>query len=139
MVAAIGLGCMGHVLRLRPTQRCGIYCVRSEPFLVGNQRCWAEHGRRIGANELLNGDTSAYESQIFLAGASGAIGRRLAPLLGDADYEVFGTTAVKLSDSQIAALDQITAPPSLYPNWFNTNMVDDKHKEIFGTNRAEPF
>jgi len=77
--------------------------------------------------------------RIFLAGASGAIGRRLAPLLVDADYEVFGTTAVKLSDSQIAALDQITAPPSLYPNWFNTNMVDDKHKEIFGTNRAEPF
>jgi nucleoside-diphosphate-sugar epimerase len=77
--------------------------------------------------------------RIFLAGASGAIGRRLAPLLVDADYEVFGTTAVKLSDSQIAALDQITAPPSLYPNWFNTNMVDDKHKEIFGTNRAERF
>jgi len=46
---------------------------------------------------------------------------------------------VNLSHSQIAALDQITAPPSLYPNWFNTNMVDDKHKEIFGTNRAEPF
>jgi hypothetical protein len=46
---------------------------------------------------------------------------------------------VKLSDSQIAALDQITAPPSLYPNWFNANMVDDKHKEIFATNRAEPF
>ena len=77
--------------------------------------------------------------RIFLAGASGAIGRRLAPLLVDADYEVFGTTAVKLSDSQIAALDQIIAPPSLYPNWFNTNMVDDKHKEIFGTNRAELF
>jgi nucleoside-diphosphate-sugar epimerase len=77
--------------------------------------------------------------RIFLAGASGAIGRRLAPLLVDADYEVFGTTAVKLSDSQIAALDQITAPPSLCPNWFNTNMVDDKHKEIFSTNRAEPF
>ena len=77
--------------------------------------------------------------KIFLAGASGVIGRRLGLLLVEADYEVFGTTAVKLSDSQIAALDQITAPPSLYPNWFNTNMVDDKHKEIFGTNRAEPF
>ena len=50
-----------------------------------------------------------------------------------------GAIDVKLSDSQIAALDQITAPPSLYPNWFNTNMVDDKHKEIFGTNRAEGF
>jgi aryl-alcohol dehydrogenase-like predicted oxidoreductase len=50
-----------------------------------------------------------------------------------------GAIDVKLSDSQIAALAQITAPPSLYPNWFNTNMVDDKHKEIFGTNRAEPF
>ena len=39
--------------------------------------------------------------RIFLAGASGAIGRRLAPLLVDADYEVFGTTAVKLRDSQM--------------------------------------
>ena len=48
--------------------------------------------------------------KIFLAGASGVIGRRLGPLLVEADYEVFGTTAVKLSDSQIAALDQITAP-----------------------------
>ncbi len=50
-----------------------------------------------------------------------------------------GAIDVKLSDSQIAALDQITAPPSLYPNWFNSNMVDDKHKELFATNRAEPF
>jgi hypothetical protein len=82
---------------------------------------------------------SSYESENLSCRRSGVIGRRLGPLLVEADYEVFGTTAVKLSDSQIAALDQITAPPSLYPNWFNTNMVDDKHKEIFSTNRAEPF
>ena len=50
-----------------------------------------------------------------------------------------GAIDVKLSGSQIAALDQLTAPPSLYPNWFNANMVDDKHKEIFGSDRAEPF
>ncbi|WP_343714613.1 NAD(P)-dependent oxidoreductase [Inquilinus sp.] len=31
-------------------------------------------------------------SRIFLAGASGAIGRRLVPLLRDAGHEVFGTT-----------------------------------------------
>jgi len=37
---------------------------------------------------------------------------------------------VKLSDSQIAALDQITAPPSLYPNWFNTN--SDLHASCEG-------
>ena len=47
-----------------------------------------------------------------------------------------GAIDVKLSDSQIVALDQITAPPSLYPNWFNTNMVDDKHKKYLA--RIEP-
>ena len=44
---------------------------------------------------------------------------------------------MKLSDSQIAALDQITVSPNLYPNWFNANLIDARHKEIFGTNRAE--
>jgi hypothetical protein len=38
---------------------------------------------------------------------------------------------VPLSESELARLDQITAPPALYPNWFNANMVDAKHKEAF--------
>ena len=46
MVAAIGLGCMGMP-----------YAYGQRNDADGNQRCWAEHGRRIGANELLNGDT----------------------------------------------------------------------------------
>jgi nucleoside-diphosphate-sugar epimerase len=38
--------------------------------------------------------------KVFLAGASGAIGKRLVPLLHEADYEVFGTTrsAAKADD-----------------------------------------
>jgi nucleoside-diphosphate-sugar epimerase len=31
--------------------------------------------------------------KVFLAGATGAIGKRLVPLLLDAGYEVFGTTS----------------------------------------------
>jgi hypothetical protein len=46
MVAAIGLVCMGMP-----------YAYGQRNDADGNQRCWAEHGRRIGANELLNGDT----------------------------------------------------------------------------------
>ena len=36
---------------------------------------------------------------------------------------------VKLSESEIAELDAMTAPPTLYPHWFNINLVDAKHKE----------
>ena len=39
--------------------------------------------------------------KIFLAGATGAIGSRLAPLLLDAGYEVVGTTR---SETKAAAL-----------------------------------
>ncbi len=46
--------------------------------------------------------------RIFLAGASGAIGRRLAPLLVDADYEVFGTTR---SEAKVAELEGAGVKP----------------------------
>ena len=36
---------------------------------------------------------------------------------------------VKLLDSEVAALDQITAPPVQYPNWFTAATTDPKHKE----------
>jgi aryl-alcohol dehydrogenase-like predicted oxidoreductase len=36
---------------------------------------------------------------------------------------------VKLLDSEVAALDQMTAPPAQYPEWFTALTVDPKHKE----------
>jgi diketogulonate reductase-like aldo/keto reductase len=38
---------------------------------------------------------------------------------------------VELSDSQMAELDALTAPQPLYPHWFNQNLLDAKHKEVF--------
>ena len=35
---------------------------------------------------------------------------------------------LKLSGEELAELDAITAPTRLYPNWFNTNLVDPKQK-----------
>ena len=46
--------------------------------------------------------------KIFLAGASGVIGRRLAPLLVNAGYEVFGTTR---SDAKAAELEEAGVKP----------------------------
>jgi len=31
---------------------------------------------------------------------------------------------IKLGTSDLAALDEITQPPVLYPHWFNANMLD---------------
>ena len=47
--------------------------------------------------------------KIFLAGATGAIGRRLGPLLIDSGYEVFGTTRSegKAAELQLAAVTPI--------------------------------
>jgi len=40
---------------------------------------------------------------------------------------------IKLGTSDLAALDEITQPPVLYPHWFNANMLDAKHhKEALG-------
>jgi nucleoside-diphosphate-sugar epimerase len=41
--------------------------------------------------------------KIFLAGASGVIGRRLGPLLVEADYEVFGTTRSEAKAAELEA------------------------------------
>ena len=46
--------------------------------------------------------------KVFLAGATGAIGKRLVPLLLDAGYEVFGTTR---SGSKAAGLQAAGATP----------------------------
>jgi aryl-alcohol dehydrogenase-like predicted oxidoreductase len=35
---------------------------------------------------------------------------------------------LKLSEAEVAELDAITAPTPLYPNWFNANLIDTKHK-----------
>lgn len=39
---------------------------------------------------------------------------------------------VKLSEAEIAELDEMTKPPVLYPHWFNKNLLDAKHKEALG-------
>jgi len=39
---------------------------------------------------------------------------------------------IALATSDLAALDEITQPPLLYPAWFNANMLDAKHKEALG-------
>jgi len=44
------------------------------------------------------------DRKIFLAGASGAIGRRLGPLLVAAGYEVFGTTRSSVKANELEAL-----------------------------------
>lgn len=48
-------------------------------------------------------------TKVFLAGASGAIGRRLVPLLREAGYQVFGTTrsAAKAADLESAGVTPI--------------------------------
>ena len=49
------------------------------------------------------------KGKVFLAGAAGAIGRRLGPLLVDADYEVFGTTrsAAKAAELESAGVKPV--------------------------------
>jgi len=39
---------------------------------------------------------------------------------------------IKLSDAEVSALDELAAPTPLYPNWFNTNLIDAKHKAALG-------
>ena len=46
--------------------------------------------------------------KVFLAGAAGAIGSRLGPMLVDADYEVFGTTR---SETKAAKLEVAGVKP----------------------------
>lgn len=37
---------------------------------------------------------------------------------------------VKLSEAELAELDAMTVQTTLYPHWFNINLVDAKHKEV---------
>jgi aryl-alcohol dehydrogenase-like predicted oxidoreductase len=39
---------------------------------------------------------------------------------------------VKLDAADIEELDSMTAPAVQYPNWFNGNLLDAKHKEALG-------
>ena len=41
-------------------------------------------------------------------------------------------TDIALSPSELATLDEITAPPALYPRWFNESTVDLQHREALG-------
>ena len=49
------------------------------------------------------------KGKVFLAGAAGAVGRRLGPLLVDANYEVFGTTrsAAKAAELESAGVKPV--------------------------------
>jgi aryl-alcohol dehydrogenase-like predicted oxidoreductase len=38
----------------------------------------------------------------------------------------------QLSADEIAMLDEITAPPALYPRWFNESTIDLQHREALG-------
>lgn len=42
---------------------------------------------------------------------------------------------VKLSEAEIEELDSMSGPTVQYPNWFNSNLVDAKHKEAIGQAR----
>jgi hypothetical protein len=42
----------------------------------------------------------------------------------------------KLLDAEIAALDQITAPPPQYPGWFIAKVTDPKQQEALSRNTA---
>lgn len=35
---------------------------------------------------------------------------------------------IQLKEAEVTALDELTAPTPLYPNWFNTNLIDAKQK-----------
>ncbi|HSE54458.1 MAG TPA: NAD(P)H-binding protein, partial [Nocardioidaceae bacterium] len=48
--------------------------------------------------------------RIFLAGASGALGRVLTPLLVDAGHDVVGTTR---TEANLATLERLGAEPAL--------------------------
>ena len=43
---------------------------------------------------------------------------------------------LKLLDSEIAALDQMTAPPVQYPGWFIARLTDPKQQEALSQNPA---
>ena len=48
-----------------------------------------------------------------------------------------GATDRALSPEEIAALDEITAPAAIYPNWFNETTVDLQHRDALGENKPK--
>ena len=44
---------------------------------------------------------------------------------------------VKLLESEIAALDQMTAPPMQYPAWFTATTTDPKHEDALSETRVK--
>ena len=40
-----------------------------------------------------------------------------------------GALKVELTDSEMKQLDEMTAPPVQYPNWFSERTIDATHKE----------
>jgi len=48
-----------------------------------------------------------------------------------------GAVDKALSAEEIAALDEITAPPAIYPNWFNETTVDLQHRDALGENKPK--
>jgi aryl-alcohol dehydrogenase-like predicted oxidoreductase len=49
-----------------------------------------------------------------------------------------GAVDKALSAEEIAVLDELTAPPAIYPNWFNETMVDLQHRDALGANKPKP-
>ncbi len=48
-----------------------------------------------------------------------------------------GAIGKTLGVEEIAALDQLTAPPAIYPRWFNESTVDVQHRNALGENQAK--
>lgn len=42
-----------------------------------------------------------------------------------------------ISADEVAALDEVTAPPAIYPRWFNESTVDLQHRNALGTDEAK--
>ncbi|WP_376097786.1 aldo/keto reductase [Roseomonas sp. CCTCC AB2023176] len=43
-----------------------------------------------------------------------------------------GAAEVRLTAEEVAALDAITTPPEVYPNWFIERLVDARHRDVLG-------
>ena len=76
------------------------------------------------------------KGKVFLAGAAGAIGRRLGPLLVDADYEVFGTTR---SAAKAAELESAGVKPDHYRCLRRTGVVSSDGDSAAGHHHAPAY
>lgn len=44
-----------------------------------------------------------------------------------------GAWNINLADDELATLDKITAPPAIYPNWFQAATLDEKTADALDT------